>query len=170
MGILSGWSFVVVMVIFRLFFVRRWGSAFSITFTFYMVAVLILGIGNTYDQRKFYGTERVARFDAIFALPKITLGNAGSPVSLLKATLDENGTYSCKGVTPITDGFTTMSVYDDRDGESELYCCRHDVEQDGYHAPFKKENGKLHVLCGMFPFHNEVSIDVPEEFKDFDSL
>ncbi len=170
MGILDGWSFLAVMMLLRLCFVKRWRVAFSVTITFFMAAVLIMGIGNTYDQRKFYGPERVARLDAIFAFPKMSLGSAGSPAVLLRATLEEDGSYSCKGVTPVTDGFTTMSLQDNDNGESEVFCCRHDVKQDGYLAPFKKENGKLHLLCGTFPFHNEVTIDAPEQFNDFDSL
>ncbi|HBC3404967.1 TPA: hypothetical protein KDY05_002243 [Vibrio parahaemolyticus] len=160
MAYLSMTSLTILMVFNYLIF-KKISTAFFCTLMVALAMLTFITAGNTYVQRDFYGDEAVEKFETKIAIPKIQLGNALSPTKFLEAKVNDDGSYSCDHVTRTDGKHNVFGATDDA-----LFCCSHDVSRDGYLAPYKLVDNKLHVLCGTFPMQNEVVLN-EEETKKF---
>lgn len=141
---------VIIFVIFRI----KLFDAFLMALAGIVVYLCVITAGNTFAQRSFYGNEALQKFDAVIAMPKITLGDAVAPDLVLKAKLNAEGNYDCDHIRRADGKPMVFSVVGD-----DLICCNHNTERDGYLVPFKVSNNELHVMCGTFPYENEVILD-----------
>jgi hypothetical protein len=140
-------------------------NALLSAFAFWFVTSTFIVVANNYDRKQFFGPGELADSFTYLALPYTFVGNSASVARFLDAALTENGAYSCDHVKRVDGGSTIVSVYSSVDEDlSGIACCRHNFDTGGWLAPYKVVDDKLHMLCGTFPYTQEVVTELPDEF------
>ncbi|MFC6674061.1 hypothetical protein [Marinobacterium aestuariivivens] len=137
-------------------------TAITILFSLAFLIWVAWPVGSMFMQdkalRDFYGEGNYSSVAA-------GLRPMGSMIGIgyieeLRASLDSEAEYQCRGVTKLDGTPPSMSFPDD----SEPVCCL--LADDQMMIPYKIDGDSLHLICGEWPVTEEVILSpIPDRLK-----